>query len=581
MVCLSVLLALRYESLVIALLGIIGAFLAPILMGRDIPEPWLVLVYILVVDLGILGVSTFRHWRWFTLVGMSGTYGIFALWLGHFDTTAPILVESIFVGVFLVFVGATTMFHIIWRRVPNPADMSLMTLNALGFYALTFALLWDDYEIWFGLISLSLAIFYLLVAYAAIKRSGVPAQVALFALAIAAVFLTVAVPLQLSGHWISVAWAAEGTVLIWVGFQLVRWQMRAFGLAALTLAAVRLLIFDTQVDLTSFTPVLNERFPTFVAVIAAWSVTSYVYWRERDLLEGWEQHVASTLAGLANFITLWLLTAEVIAYFDSRVMLQPFQMLLNDPEFVSSDRYHTEAGIFRSAAQSLENGKLLTMTAMWAFYALGILALGIAKRSAPVRWGGLGMLAVPAIKLLLIDTFAVRLEPLTFLPVVNFQFLVFTIVLGVMVLVAYLYKRNEEQLTNHERYVFQALLVAANVVTIGVFSTEAIRFFDSQEAKLGTDFFSAMHLTLTVLWAVYAIGIIVTGIAKQSSRMRLAGMALLAVPVAKLFVFDIFLLDKGYRIAAFVILGGLLLAIGLVYQRYSQAIRGFLFGQRR
>ena len=67
-VCLSVLLALRYESLVIALLGIIGAFLAPILMGRDMPEPWLVLVYILVVDLGILGVSTFRHWRWFTLV---------------------------------------------------------------------------------------------------------------------------------------------------------------------------------------------------------------------------------------------------------------------------------------------------------------------------------------------------------------------------------------------------------------------------------------------------------------------------------------------------------------------------------
>ena len=35
-VCLSVLLALRYESLVIALLGIIGAFLAPILMGRDL-----------------------------------------------------------------------------------------------------------------------------------------------------------------------------------------------------------------------------------------------------------------------------------------------------------------------------------------------------------------------------------------------------------------------------------------------------------------------------------------------------------------------------------------------------------------
>ena len=61
---------------------------------------------------------------------------------------------------------------------------------------------------------------------------------------------------------------------------------------------------------------------------------------------------------------------------------------------------------------------------------------------------------------------------------------------------------------------------------------------------------------------------------------KLAGMALLAIPVVKLFVFDVFLLEQGYRVAAFVTLGGLLLATGLVYQRYSQAVRGFLFGQR-
>ncbi len=57
-------------------------------------------------------------------------------------------------------------------------------------------------------------------------------------------------------------------------------------------------------------------------------------------------------------------------------------------------------------------------------------------------------------------------------------------------------------------------------------------------------------------------------------------MALLVIPVVKLFVFDIFLMEQGYRVAAFVTLGVLLLATGLVYQRYNEAIRGFLFGQR-
>ena len=77
-----------------------------------------------------------------------------------------------------------------------------------------------------------------------------------------------------------------------------------------------------------------------------------------------------------------------------------------------------------------------------------------------------------------------------------------------------------------------------------------------------------------------AIGVIGFGIVRQSSRIRLAGMALLAIPVVKLFAFDIFLLERGYRVAAFTSLGAMLLGTGLVYQRYYQAIRGFLFGQR-
>ena len=83
-----------------------------------------------------------------------------------------------------------------------------------------------------------------------------------------------------------------------------------------------------------------------------------------------------------------------------------------------------------------------------------------------------------------------------------------------------------------------------------------------------------------MLWAVYAIGVIGAGIILRSAKVRQIGMALLAIPVAKLFVFDVFLLERGYRVAAFVTLGVLLLGTGLVYQRYSQAIRGFLFDRR-
>ena len=557
----SVLLALRHESLVIALMGIVGAFLAPILLGAvlgpdlaeaDLPNEHWLLLYVLVVGAGVLAVSTFRNWRWFSVVGIVGSYVLLGLWTEGFSDRNAVLAQLGLSGVLLEFIGATTLFHILWRRPPDPVDLALMTLNAVGYFSLTFVVMWDQYEEWFGLITLGLSLVYGLVAYAALRRTGTPMQVSLFALAIAVVFLTVAVPLQLTGNWIAVAWAAEGAVISAVGFYVRSHVTRGFALAILATAVVRLLVFDTSVELEGFQPVLNDRFATFVVAIASFYVAAFLFWRDRAEAEAWEAHVYRALVVAANFLTLWLFSAEVIAFFDSRDL----------------------------SARSIENWQHLTLTVMWALYAGGLLVVAATQRSALLRWGGLALLTAPVIKLLLIDTFVVDLDPLTFWPVINFGFLTFVLVLAMVLVAAYTYWRQREQLEEQERFIFLALLVVASAVSLWVFSVETVRFFDAREVKVGTETSSQLHLTLTVLWALYAVGAVAVGIVRQSSQIRLAGIVLLAVPVAKLFVYDTFLLERGYRVAAFVTLGGVLLAMGFVYQRYSQEVRGFLFGSR-
>ena len=702
-VLLSGLLALRYESLVIALLGIFGAFLTPLLLGRDI-EPdqhYVMLAYIVVVDAGILGIATFRNWRWFTLVGLVASYALFALWLDRISSEDLVLAQVGLSLIFLIFVGATTLFHTLWRRVPGPPDMALMTLNAIAFFGMTYGILWEQYEVWFGLITLSLSLFYGLVGYGAIWRSGAPPKVALFSLATALVFLTIAAPLQLSGTWITVAWATEGAVLLWVGFVVQSWPTRAFGLGVLAIAAFRLLVFDTPVELEGFRLVLNDRFPTFVVAIAAFYVGAYLYWRERDRLQEWESNVFLILAGAANLFTLWILSADLIAFFDSRALAagsrqvvqdaenarflsltalwaiyafgllaialakrsqllrwaglallsipvfkllfvdtfivtlnsSTFQLILNFhiltflivlavvifaaylywrlPEDIETEQeryvfpalvgianlvtlWVLSAEVFRffdsreivalrgdsiQAIRDADNGALLSLTALWAIYAFGLLAVALWKHSRLLRWAGLGLVSVAIFKLIFVDTFAVNLNPETFRLILNFHFLIFLLVLATVMFTAYLYWRHREELIEEERNVFPALLVIANFVAVWVLSAEAIRFFNSREVVLRTDLTSAKHLSLTILWAVYAIGIIGAGIVRQSSTIRLVGLALLGVPVVKLFVFDVFLLERGYRVAAFVTLGVLLLGTGLVYQRYSTAIKGFLFGK--
>ncbi|MBI4202818.1 MAG: DUF2339 domain-containing protein [Chloroflexi bacterium] len=546
--------ALRYESLVIALMGIFGAFLTPVLLGQDVPDQRFLLVYILLVDAGVLGVSTFRHWRWFNLLGLLASYALFSLWVEQIPADWTLLAQAGLTGIFLIFVGATTLFHVLWKRVPNTTDMALMTLNAAAYFGATYSLLWADYQSWFGAFALALALFYGLVGLAATRRSGAPPQVTLFSWGTGLVFLTIAAPLQLTGSWITVAWAAEAVVLVWVGFVAGSWRARAFGLGVFAIAAYRLFVYDTLVDTETFRLFLNSRFPTFAISVAAAVVAAWLYRKNQYRLEEWEEYMAVTLAGAANLLALWVLSAEVVSYFDHQIVL---------------------AGEFQAA----ENSKLLTLTALWAVYALGLLGVALGTRWLAARLAGVGLLSLAALNLVLYDTWAVRLSPQSYILVFNVQFLTFILVLAVFCFAIYLYWRQREALEPWEGQVLAGVLVAANAVALWGLSAEVARFFNSQEVMAGRDMESAKHLGLTVLWAVYAIVIISVGIARGSSTVRLAGLALLALPVAKLFAFDVFLLERGYRVAAFVTLGVLLLGTGLVYQRYSVQVRRFLFGK--
>ena len=82
---------------------------------------------------------------------------------------------------------------------------------------------------------------------------------------------------------------------------------------------------------------------------------------------------------------------------------------------------------------------------------------------------------------------------------------------------------------------------------------------------------------LSLLWAVYASLALVLGIIKRWRVVRQASLGLLAVPILKLFLVDSFALERGFRIAAFMGLGGIPLLGGFLYQRFSTAITGFLF----
>ena len=120
-------------------------------------------------------------------------------------------------------------------------------------------------------------------------------------------------------------------------------------------------------------------------------------------------------------------------------------------------------------------------------------------------------------------------------------------------------------------------MVAANGLTLFALSVEIFNTVDRGFFDIAPDIAgNVTSLSLSALWALYAAGLIVLGIVRPNRWLRLAGLGLLAVPVVKLFAYDVFSLGQVFRVTAFIGLGALLVVGGFLYQRYGRVIRGVL-----
>ncbi|MBP38631.1 MAG: hypothetical protein CL726_04870 [Chloroflexi bacterium] len=118
------------------------------------------------------------------------------------------------------------------------------------------------------------------------------------------------------------------------------------------------------------------------------------------------------------------------------------------------------------------------------------------------------------------------------------------------------------------------LLASSNFLSIWMLSIEFGRLIESQVSSADTaDQWKS--LSITVLWAGYSTLLIIAGVIVRSSFIRLGGLGLMSLGVIKLFVYDTFNLEQFYRVAAYIVLGTLLLSAGMLYQRYQSRVRGF------
>jgi len=253
-------LAIRQESRAFAILGTTGGFLAPLLVSAGGGNHVGLFTYYLILNCAVLGVAWYRAWRELNIIGFVFTFGVGTIW-GYqyyvpelFATTEPFLVLY-----FLFYTAIAVLFAFRQRpQLRGYVDGTLLFGSPTIAFALQTQLLGHT-EYGLAISAAIVSAFY--AGLAVWLRRTQQQNFALLAQAFTALsvaFGTIAIPLALDDRWTAIAWALEGSALVWIGVRQSTTLAKLTGTALAFAAGVEFINYGWVDDLGI--PVFNGNF---------------------------------------------------------------------------------------------------------------------------------------------------------------------------------------------------------------------------------------------------------------------------------------------------------------------------------
>ncbi len=522
----AVLLSVRLDALPVALLGLVGGFLTPLLLSTGVDNAVGLFTYIALLDAGVLAVAYFKRWRSLDFASFAGTVMMTLGWAFKFYEPGKVWTAIFFLSVFFVLYSLLAIFHnVLPRRPTRWFDVSLAMANASFYFCVSYAMLDDagfDHSAP-ATHALLVSIYFTALFFTAWRLSPRDLLLKYSYVAAASTFLTIAVGIQMELHWVTIAWAVEALMLTWVGMRSGEKAARHAGLAVFCIALGHwvfrdMLAVNYSADL-SFLPLLNRRALSAAALVGAIAAASKLYSRANweGKLEVERATVKTFFALTGNTLALTLLTLDVNDYFVMRAA-------------------HSSSDL----RSQIENSRQFSISALWTIYAAVIVGVGLVRRSMLLRWGGLGLLLAAISKVLVLDS--VFYDAAWHLPLLNQTFISYVLLVAACAFAAWLYRRTAEvddRVEEEQRSLLPILLGTANVLALAALSLEVVGYYDRAIAALvlitlGFDdiirhFQESKLSMLAVVWTIYALYAFMVGLGRKNRALRLGGLLLLGL----------------------------------------------------
>ena len=224
-------LALVYDTAWLAVLGLIGGFLTPIILNTGVDEQVALMTYLVILNFGILSIAFFKQWRLLSYLGFFLTWFLFSGWYFQYYEDPKFWTTTIFLNIFfLAYAFVPFAYHVLRQQSKHVRGIEILVPNAFIAFGYSFAMIKGHFRVEaVSIITLAYAVIFLWMAQVIYTRNR--KQVGAFVLLIgkATLFLVLTIPILFSDQWVTFFWAIQAVVLLWAALRLEnRWLYGSF-----------------------------------------------------------------------------------------------------------------------------------------------------------------------------------------------------------------------------------------------------------------------------------------------------------------------------------------------------------------
>ena len=375
--------AIKQDAEILAAIALTGGFVTPLLLSTGQNREIQLFSYVALLSAASVALVVFKPWRRLLVLSYAGTLVLYCAWYAEYYRRYEFATTFTFATIFfVVFAIAPLVSKTPESAGPLPYLPAALTFINTGVYFLQAYAMVEEIDkqamAWFAL---ALAAVHIGLSRIIGRREPASAEMLrLLHLALAVALITIAIPIRLDGHWITVGWLVEAGVLLWVADRTKAGFLHYLAAGALALGVVRLLAFD---DFTVDTVLLNSRMATYLLAMA---VLALLAWFSVKRESDFDRQLAAVAVLAVSALALVGLSREIGDYYAR-------QMVPNAPwtAAVAVDRHR------------LVIAEDFSYSALWMAYGALLMVIGFWRKSAFFRWQALFLIAATIVKVFVYD----------------------------------------------------------------------------------------------------------------------------------------------------------------------------------